>query len=115
MTISARALAAGSWGNSVPLETRQSPYAAAMATAAFKAFLVSSSNLISVACGNGGPNHYNIGMKKSSIDGNRYLYFCESLEGLSCYNIIGGVGIPVNLRHNGLSVIRIRGSSSMSS
>ena len=35
----------------------------------------------------------------------------ESLEGLSCHNIIGGVGIPVSLRHNGLSVVRIRGSS----
>jgi hypothetical protein len=35
----------------------------------------------------------------------------ESLEGLSCYNIIGGVGVPVSLRHNGLSVVRIRGSS----
>jgi hypothetical protein len=35
----------------------------------------------------------------------------ESLEGLSCYNIIGGVGILVSLRHNGLSMVRIRGSS----
>jgi hypothetical protein len=70
MTISARALAAASWGNLVHLETRQSPYAAAMATAAFEAFLVSSSNLISIACGNGGLNCYNIGMKKSRIDGN---------------------------------------------
>jgi hypothetical protein len=35
----------------------------------------------------------------------------ESLEGLSCYNIIGGVGVPVSLRHNSLSVVRIRGSS----
>jgi hypothetical protein len=34
----------------------------------------------------------------------------ESLEGLSCY-IIGGVGVPVSLRHNGLSMVRIRGSS----
>jgi hypothetical protein len=34
----------------------------------------------------------------------------ESLERLSCY-IFGGVGIPVSLRHNGLSVVRIRGSS----
>jgi hypothetical protein len=34
----------------------------------------------------------------------------ESLEGLSCY-IIGGVGIPVSLRHNGLSVVRIKRSS----
>jgi hypothetical protein len=70
MTISARALAAASWGNSVPSETRQSPYVAAMTTVAFKAFLVSSSNLTSIACGNGGPNCYNIGMKKSSIDEN---------------------------------------------
>jgi hypothetical protein len=35
----------------------------------------------------------------------------ESQEGLSCYNIISGVGVPVSLRHTGLSVIRIRGSS----
>jgi hypothetical protein len=41
---------------------------------------------------------------------NTYIIY-ESLEGLSCYNIIGGVGIPVSLRHNGLSVVRIRGSS----
>jgi hypothetical protein len=34
----------------------------------------------------------------------------ESLEGLLCY-IIGGVGMPVSLRHNGLSLVRIRGSS----
>ncbi len=34
----------------------------------------------------------------------------ESLEGLLCY-IIGGVGVHVSLRHNGLSVVRIRGSS----
>jgi hypothetical protein len=41
---------------------------------------------------------------------NTYIIY-ESLEGLSCYNIIGGVGVPVSLRHNGLSVVRIRGSS----
>ncbi len=41
---------------------------------------------------------------------NTYIIY-ESLEGLSCYNIIGGVGVPVSLRHNGLSVARIRGSS----
>jgi hypothetical protein len=35
----------------------------------------------------------------------------ESLEGLLCYNIVGGVGAPVSLRHNGLSAVRIRGSS----
>jgi hypothetical protein len=35
----------------------------------------------------------------------------ESLEGLLCYNIIGGVGVPMSLRHNGLSMVRIRGSS----
>jgi hypothetical protein len=34
----------------------------------------------------------------------------ESLEGFLCY-IIGDVGIPVSLRHNGLSVVRFRGSS----
>ncbi len=76
MTISARALAAVSWGNLVPLQTWQSPYAAAIATAAFEAFLVSSLNLTSIACGNGGPNNcYIICMKKSSIDSNRYLYY----------------------------------------
>jgi hypothetical protein len=37
----------------------------------------------------------------------------DSLEGLSCYNIIGGAGVPVSLRHNGLSVVRIRGSSNI--
>jgi hypothetical protein len=41
---------------------------------------------------------------------NTYIIY-ESLEGLSCYNIIGDVGVPVSLRHNGLSVVRIRGSS----
>jgi hypothetical protein len=40
---------------------------------------------------------------------NTYIIY-EKLEGLLCYNIIGGVGIPVSLRHNGLSVVRIRGS-----
>jgi hypothetical protein len=35
----------------------------------------------------------------------------ESLEGLLGYNIMGGAGVPVSLRHNGLSVVRIRGSS----
>ena len=30
----------------------------------------------------------------------------ESLEGLLCYSIIGGVGIPVSLRHNGLSKVQ---------
>jgi hypothetical protein len=40
---------------------------------------------------------------------NTYIIY-ESLEGLSCYNIIGGVGVPVSLRHIGLSVVRIRGS-----
>jgi hypothetical protein len=41
---------------------------------------------------------------------NTYIIY-ESLEGLLCYNIIGGVGVPVSLRHNILSVVRIRGSS----
>jgi hypothetical protein len=70
MTISVRALAAASWENLVPSETWQSPYAAAMTTASYKAFLVSGSNLISIAGSDGGPNCCNIGMKKSSIDGN---------------------------------------------
>jgi hypothetical protein len=69
MTIIVGALAAASWGNLVPLETWQSPYAVAMATVAFEAFSMSSLNLISIACGNGGPKCYNIGMKKSSNDG----------------------------------------------
>jgi hypothetical protein len=43
---------------------------------------------------------------------NTYIIY-ESLEGLSCY-IIGGVGVPVSLRHNPLSMVRIRGSSSTS-
>jgi hypothetical protein len=75
MMISTRALAAASWGNLVHLETRQSPNAAVMATVAFEAFLVSSLNLTSIACVDEGPNHYNIDMKKSSIDGNQYLYY----------------------------------------
>jgi hypothetical protein len=38
---------------------------------------------------------------------NTYIIY-ESLEGLLCYII---VHIPVKLRHNGLSEVRIRGSS----
>jgi hypothetical protein len=41
---------------------------------------------------------------------NTYIIY-ESLEGLLCYNIIGGAGVPVSLRHNSLSVVRIRRSS----
>jgi hypothetical protein len=42
---------------------------------------------------------------------NTYIIY-ESLEGLlPCYNIIGGVSAPVSLRHNGLSMVKIRGSS----
>jgi hypothetical protein len=41
---------------------------------------------------------------------NTYIIY-ESLEGLSCYIIIGGVGVPMSLRHNGLSVVGIRGLS----
>jgi hypothetical protein len=33
----------------------------------------------------------------------------ESLEGLLCYYIIGGVGISMSLRHKGLSVVEIKG------
>jgi hypothetical protein len=40
---------------------------------------------------------------------NTYIIY-ESLEGLLCY-IIGGGSVPVSLRQNGLSVVRIRGSS----
>jgi hypothetical protein len=65
-----KGIGSSKWGNLVPSETRQSPYVAAIATVAFRAFSVSSSNLISIAYGNGGPNCYNIGKKKSSIDGN---------------------------------------------
>ncbi len=55
MTIRAMVLAAVSWGKLLCLDTRQSVYAAAMATAAQVAFLVSSLNLISIAGGDGGP------------------------------------------------------------
>ncbi len=41
---------------------------------------------------------------------NTYIIY-ESLEGHLCYNIIGGVGVTVSLRHNGLSMGRIGGSS----
>jgi hypothetical protein len=41
---------------------------------------------------------------------NTYIIY-ESIEGLLCYNIIGGVGVPVSLRHNSLSAVRIRESS----
>ncbi len=67
MTISAMVLAVTNWGNLVPLETRQSPYVAAMATAAFEAFLVSRSNLTSIACGNGGPNCYTCSPRSKSL------------------------------------------------
>ncbi len=53
--IKAIVLAAASWEYSVPSETRQSPYAVAMATAAFEASSVSSLSLISIAGGDGGP------------------------------------------------------------
>jgi hypothetical protein len=46
--------AAASCGYPVSMETLQSPYAAAMATAAFNAFSVSNLNLISIAMGDGG-------------------------------------------------------------
>jgi hypothetical protein len=70
MSIRGMALAVASWGESLCLETRQSAYAAAMATAAQVAFLVSSLNLISIASGNGGPKEDNLATKKSTIDGN---------------------------------------------
>jgi hypothetical protein len=71
MTIRAMALAAANWGKLLCLETRQSAYAATMATAARVAFLVSSSNLISIAGGDGGLKEDNLAMKKSTIDGNQ--------------------------------------------
>jgi hypothetical protein len=49
MMMNASELAAASWGNLVPEETRQSPWAAAMVTAALVAFLVSMLSLISIA------------------------------------------------------------------
>jgi hypothetical protein len=55
IAISARALAAVSWEDLVPLETRQSPYEAVMATAAFEAFSESSLSLISIPGGTGAP------------------------------------------------------------
>ena len=48
-------IGSSSWGYLVLPETRQSPYAVAMAMTAFKALLVSSSSLISIAGGDGGP------------------------------------------------------------
>ncbi len=71
MTIRAMALAVASWGELLCLETQQRAYAAAMATATRVAFLVSSSNLISIAGGNGGLKEDNLAMKKSTIDGNQ--------------------------------------------
>jgi hypothetical protein len=44
------------------------------------------------------------------MDINTFIIY-ESLEGLTCYIIIDGVGVPVSLRHNGLSVVGVRGSS----
>ena len=74
MAIRARALAAASWLDLVPSETRQSPYAAVMAMAAFAVFSVSSSSLISIAGWQlGAPKTIVLSMKKSSIDGNGYL------------------------------------------
>ncbi len=55
MMMVARALAAASWGKSMAKETRESTCAVAMATAALADFLVSSSNLISIAWGRGWP------------------------------------------------------------
>jgi hypothetical protein len=67
-TMVARALAAASWGKSVAKETQESMCAVAMATAALADFLVSISNLISIAGGRRIPD--NLSMKKSSIHGN---------------------------------------------
>ena len=53
MMISAKALAAASWGILVLSETRQSLYEAAMARVAFAGFLVSSLSLISIATSGG--------------------------------------------------------------
>ena len=59
------------WLDLVPLETRQSPYLAAMATTAFAVFLVLSSSLIFIAGRRwGAPKTIILSMKKSSIDGN---------------------------------------------
>ncbi len=67
----ARALAAASWGKSVAKETQESACAVAMTMVALADFLVSSSNLISIARGRIMAD--NLSMKKSSICGNRYL------------------------------------------
>ena len=70
----ARALAAASWWDLVPLKTHQSPYAAVIATAALVVFLVSSLSLISIAGRRwGAPKTIILSMKTSSIDGNQYL------------------------------------------
>ena len=74
MTMRARVLAVTSWWDLVPLETRQSLYAAVMVTAAFAVFLVLSLCLISIAGRQWrAPKMKNLNMKKSSIDVNQYL------------------------------------------
>ncbi len=54
MTMSARVLAAASWGDARYTDTRPRTYAAAMATAARAVLSVSSSSLISIAEGGDG-------------------------------------------------------------
>jgi hypothetical protein len=77
-------------------------------------FSVSSLNLISIAGGRRRPTirhkSDNVRMKKRSIGDNQYLDYLWELVELPVY-IIGDVGIPVSLRHDGLSVVKIRGSS----
>jgi hypothetical protein len=77
MMMVAIALAIARLGDSEAKETRESVCAVAMATTALADFSVSSSNLISIA-GSGRlamirDESNNLSMKKSSIDGNRYL------------------------------------------
>ena len=95
MTIKAIALAAASWADSLCLETRQSAYAAAMATAARAVLSVSSSSLISIAERQGGAmvcRENNLSMMKSSIRGKRYLDYLWELGELPAY-IISGFGV----------------------
>jgi hypothetical protein len=78
------ALAIARLGDSEAKETQVSACAVAMATAALEAFSVSCSNLISIAGGGRKAviqdESNNLSMKKSSIDGNRYLdYLWESM------------------------------------
>ena len=95
MMIKAIALAAASWEDSLRSETRQSAYAAAMATAARAVLSVSSSSLISIAEGRWGAmvrRENKLSMMKSSIRGKQYLAYLWELGELPAY-IISGFGV----------------------